>query len=134
MATGLRPYFLFPGTAREALTRYQAIFGGELALHTNAEMGQIGQPDAIGHGELTGEVSLFAADAPDGAAAFRSDGLMFSLLGAAAPEVLHHWFDALAEGGDVIDPLQERPWGDWDGQVRDAYGVTWLIGYHPGQD
>lgn len=27
----------------------------------------------------------------------------------------------------VVD-LQERPWEDRDGQVRDAHGSTWLIG------
>lgn len=43
--------------------------------------------------------------------------------------MLRHWFDALAEGGTVVDALQQRPWGDWDGTVRDAFGVTWLIGF-----
>jgi PhnB protein len=134
MATGLRPYLFFPGTARDALTRYHSLFGGELSLHTNAEMSQGGDPDAIGHGELSGPVSLFAADAAPGQAAIRAEGVLFALLGAADPSELHRWFDALAEGGEIVDPLQERPWGDWDGQVRDRFGVTWLIGYHPGQD
>jgi len=35
----------------------------------------------------------------------------------------------LAEGGEVVDPLALKPWGDHDGQVRDRFGVTWLIGY-----
>ena len=37
--------------------------------------------------------------------------------------------EALAEGGEVIDALQERPWGAHDGQVTDRFGVPWLIGY-----
>jgi PhnB protein len=54
---------------------------------------------------------------------------MFSLLGTAEPAELERWFDALADGGEVIDPLALKPWGDHDGQVRDRFGVTWLIGY-----
>ena len=27
------------------------------------------------------------------------------------------------------DPLQKRPCGDDDGQVRDRFGLTWLIGF-----
>ena len=35
--TGLTPYLSFPGTARQALTFYQAVFGGELVLNTLAD-------------------------------------------------------------------------------------------------
>jgi PhnB protein len=34
----------------------------------------------------------------------------------------------------VVDDLQRRPWGASDGQVRDRYGVRWLIGYEHGTD
>lgn len=57
--------------------------------------------------------------------------MLFALLGVADAATSSRWFDALAEDGTVLDPLQERPWGDVDGQVRDRYGVTWLIGYQP---
>ncbi|WP_033209798.1 VOC family protein [Gryllotalpicola ginsengisoli] len=125
-----RPYFLFPGTAREALTLYQRVFGGQLQLNTFAEFSRNdGPPDDIAHGVLTGPVSLYAADAGADEATFSSTGLMFALLGDGTPAQLHAWFDGLAEGGTVIDPLQERPWGASDGQVIDAFGVKWLLGY-----
>lgn len=126
------PYLLLPGTARAALTRYHEIFGGELTLHTYGDFGrEDGPADAIAHGILAGPVDLFAADAAPGETAFGSSGLMFALLGAAAPATLHAWFDALGEGGEVVDPLQTRPWGASDGQVRDRHGVLWLVGYEP---
>ena len=34
----------------------------------------------------------------------------------------------------MVDPLQRRAWGASDGQVRDRYGVLWLIGYEHGTD
>src|SRR5690606_23658405 len=38
--TAMSIYIWFPGTTREALTFYQGVFGGELALHTLADMGR----------------------------------------------------------------------------------------------
>lgn len=129
---GLAPYLMLPGTAREALTRYRDIFGGEPQLNSYADFGrEDGPSDAIAHGSLSGPVTLFAADAAGDDATFRMTGGMFSLLGTADPATLEAWFTALAEGGEVLDELQERAWGDHDGQVRDRFGVHWLIGYQP---
>ncbi len=123
------PYLLLPGTARQALTFYHEIFGGELTLNTFGEFGRDDGPgDAVAHGVLSGPVSLFAADVA-GEEPFGSSGLMFSLLGATSAEGLRAWFDALAEGGTIIDKLQARPWGATDGQVVDRYGVRWLVGF-----
>jgi len=130
--TGATPYFQFPGTARAALTRYQEIFGGELTSWDYSEFGRTDGPaDAIAHGELSGLVSVFAADAAEGEAWFTSTGFFLSVLGGGDAETSQRWFDALSEGGEVLDPLQQRPWGGFDGQVRDRFGVTWLIGYEP---
>jgi len=125
------PYLHLPGTAREALSFYAEVFGCRAQLHSFAEFGRSdGSSDWIAHGYLAdGPVSLFAADAGPDEPAFQSRGLMLALLGTAAPTTLHAWFDALSAGGEVVDPLQVRPWGASDGQVVDRYGVHWLIGY-----
>lgn len=34
-------------------------------------------------------------------------------------------FNKLAEGGEVLMPLQETPWSPAYGQVKDKYNVTW---------
>jgi PhnB protein len=127
-------YLMFPGTARVALGYYAETFGGDLALHTYADFGRSDGPaDAIAHGELTGTVALSGADAADGATGFRLHGVMFSLLGVAEPALLHEWFSILAAGGSIVDPLARKPWGAFDGQVIDRYGLHWLIGYEAAQ-
>jgi len=133
--TAPAPYLLLPGTARDALTFYRDVFGGDLRLHTFADLGRDDGPaDAIGHGVLTeGPVELFAADAVGDEPALRTQGLMLTLLGTTSPDGLHEWFAALGEGGRVVDELQVRPWGDADGQVVDRFGVHWLLGYHGSQ-
>lgn len=124
------PYFHFAGTAAAALDAWQQVFGGQLARHTFADFGrEDGPADAIAHGELRGPVDLFAADAAVGETVPTVDGVLFALLGAADAATSRRWFDDLADGGTVVDPLTLRPWGDHDGQVRDRFGVTWLIGF-----
>jgi PhnB protein len=125
------PYLHFPGTAREALTFYGDVFGCAVQLHTFGEFNRDDGPaDAVAHGYLSdGPVRIFAADAAGDTSPFRCEGMMLSLLGAAAPSILRQWFSSLSEGGQVVDDLQTRPWGASDGQVIDRHGVHWLIGY-----
>ncbi len=127
-------YVSFPGTAREALGFYAEIFGGELSLYTYGEFSRTDGPvDAIAHGMLSGVVSLGGSDAAEGEKTVAMEGAMLSLLGAADPEVLHEWFDKLADGGRIVDPLAPKPWGASDGQVVDRHGLHWLIGYEQAQ-
>ena len=122
-------YLLLPGTAREALGFYRAVFGGDLEIHDYAEFGRTDGPeDAVAHGVLSGRVALMMADAGAGEDAVAATGIMLSVLGEE-PDLLRGWFAALAEGGRVLDDLQQRAWGDWDGTVRDRFGLTWLIGF-----
>lgn len=128
--TSLTPYLYFPGTTRAALEFYAGVFDGSAELHTLEDFGRTdGPPEAIAHGILTGPVSLFAADATGDQPAFRSEGMMFSLLGTASPSTLHTWFDRLAEGGQVLDPMQAREWGATDGRLVDRHGLHWVVGY-----
>lgn len=125
-------YISFPGTAREALSFYADIFGGELSLHSYEDFGRTDGPsNAIAHGVLGGDVALAGSDAPAGEQTVRFEGLTLSLLGTAEPAILHEWFDKLCIGGSAIDPLAPKPWGASDGQVTDRHGLRWLIGYEP---
>ncbi len=103
--TGPTPYLHFPGTAHEALTFYGEVFGCAVQLHTFAEFNRTDGPaDAIAHGYLAeGPVALFGADVSCDEPPFRSEGMMFSLLGTAAPSTLRHWFSSLSQGGRVVD-------------------------------
>ena len=125
------PYLRFPGTARDALTFYGKVFGCTVELHTFAEFTRTDGPaDAIAHGYLSGgPVALFGSDVAGDEPAFQCEGLMLALLGTAPPATLRAWFSGLSAGGRVVDDLQRRPWGAWDGQVIDAYGAHWLIGF-----
>ena len=134
--TAPTPYLHFRGEARAALTHYADVFGCGVQLHTFDEFGRTDGPaDAVAHGFLVdGPVALFAADVAGDEPPFRSEGVMFALLGAADPTTLSRWFGSLAEGGRVVDDLQKRTWGASDGQVIDRFGVHWLIGFEGDED
>lgn len=130
------PYIHFPGTTRQALTFYREVFGGSADLHTFEEFHRSDGPgDAVAHGALSGgPVQLYGADVAGDERALACEGLMLSLLGTADPSTMSAWFGRLSEGGKVVDDLQKRPWGDWDGQVIDRFGLHWLIGFeHSGE-
>jgi PhnB protein len=133
--TAPTPYLHLPGTARDALTFYGDVFGCRVQLHSFEELGRTDGPaDAIAHGYLAdGPVALFAADAVGDEATLRCEGMMMSLLGTATPATLRTWFQDLSAGGRVVEELQQRPWGDSDGQVVDRYDLHWLIGFQ-GED
>lgn len=128
------PYVHFPGIAREALSFYGDIFGCSVQLHTFEEFHRTDGPsDAIAHGYLAdGPVRLFGSDVAGDERPVRCEGLMLSLLGTASTSTLRSWFCGLAQGGQIVDDLQVRPWGDADGQVIDRYGLHWLIGFEGG--
>src|SRR6478609_3172513 len=105
--TAPTPYLHFSGIAREVLTFYGEVFGCAVQLHTFEEFNRTDGPaDAIAHGQLVdGPVAIFAADVTGDEPSFRCEGLMLSLLGAAAPSTLREWFGRLSEGGRVVDDL-----------------------------
>jgi len=129
-----RPYLAFSGNCREAFTRYQEIFGGELVLLTMADVpADAGppppeaKPDAIMHAALTsGEDLLMGADDPSG----NFDGTVQGMcVNCAFPEVVdaRRVFDALSERGHVQVPLGETFFSPAFGMCTDRFGTPWMV-------
>jgi PhnB protein len=128
----LNPYLTFEGNAREALEFYKDVFGGELNIMTFGDMGATeheGQPiaaDGVMHGQLTTSegFTLMAADPPPGGSQTPNGHLSLS---GDESDLLHGYFDRLADGGTIDVPLEKAPWGDEFGQVKDKFGINWLV-------
>jgi PhnB protein len=131
MAT-LNPYLMFDGDARAALEFYRAVFGGQLNVMTYGDMGAAEHEgtalpaDNVMHGQLETDLgfTLMGSDLPPGTP-LPGNGHV-SLSGDEA-DTLGGYFQALAEGGDVEVPLGKQVWGDQFGQVKDKFGVSWLV-------
>ena len=66
MASKLNPYLQFKDNAREAMTYYQDVFGGDLVVNTFSEYG--GDGDGVMHSQLEAPngFTLMASDTPEG--------------------------------------------------------------------
>lgn len=129
MTTILNPYLHFDGTAREALTFYHSLFGGELSIMTYGDMGMEGEQAAqVMHGSITnpGGITLMASDGAPGSSLVRGNASNLSLSGEDDAG-LRGWFEALSDGGEVHVALEKQMWGDVFGQVQDRFGVIWLV-------
>lgn len=125
-------YRFFSGTCREAMTRYQEVFGGELELSPMSEAPPGDEmpgatPDMIMHAVLTipdGGV-IMASDDPtgDGKPAI---GMAMSFNTGDEAEA-RRAFAALAEGGEVQMPFEPTFWSSGFGVCVDRFGTSWMV-------
>ncbi|MEO6942202.1 MAG: VOC family protein [Terrimesophilobacter sp.] len=133
MAITLNPYISFLDTAREAMTFYQSVFGGELVLNTFGEMHASEDPrvvDRIMHGVLkTGTgFTLMASDTSDRMVREVGAEISISVSGDAEDEQsLRASWEALSEGADVTMPLETAMWGDTFGMLTDRFDIHWMF-------
>lgn len=124
----------FRGEAREALTFYQSVFGGDVALATYADLHAVEDPsqaDQIAFGRVTAPngFDIMAYDVqPSKAFDAGQNAFYITLQGEDAAEIQAGW-DALAEGAQqVLVPLAPAPFAPLYGMVTDRFGVTWIVG------
>jgi PhnB protein len=127
-----RPYLFFGGNCREAFTRYQEVFGGELTLLTMKDVPGEEPPadasDMIIHAALTvgGDV-LMASDDPMADGSFGPvQGMMVSYDAADVAEA-ERVFGALSDGGKVTQELLPTFFSEAFGMCGDRYGTPWMI-------
>ncbi|HEY8699359.1 MAG TPA: VOC family protein [Arthrobacter sp.] len=138
MTTTLNPYLGFRDNAREAMTYYQTVFGGELALSTFSEFQASEDPaeaDKIMHGLLTTPqgMVLMGADTPNSMDFTPGNTFSVSLSGDDEAELRGYWDRLAGDGGTVTVPMERAPWGDIFGMCTDRFGVAWLVNVNSGQ-
>ena len=125
------PYLNFGGNCREAFTRDQEIFGGELMLLPISEMpsdepAPPDQADLIMHAALTFDGNLLmASDDPTG----NFKGVQGMYVNYTVPDVAEaeRVFEALADGGEVTMPIAETFWSPKFGMCIDRFGTPWMV-------
>lgn len=131
MTAYLNVYINFTNQAREALTFYHSVLGGELTTTTFAEAQASQDPadaDLLMHGQLVTDhgFRIMASDTPSFMEAGPSGGFSLTLNGDDAA-LLTPLFDQLSDGGTIIEPLMLAPWGDTFGMFADRFGVNWMF-------
>jgi PhnB protein len=126
-----RPYLFFGGNCREAFTRYQEIFGGEVTIITMKDVpGETPPPeqaDVVIHAALTvGDDVLMASDDPMTDNFGPVQGLMVSYDAVDVDEA-KRVFDALSTGGNVTQALMPTFFSEAFGMCTDRFGTPWMI-------
>jgi PhnB protein len=132
MQSKLNPYISFDGNAREAMEFYKSVFGGQLDISTFGEAGITdhgAKPDGVMHAQLVAEngITLMASDSATGFREYVAGTNMSLSLSGDNEEELTSYYNQLADGGKVEQPLEKAPWGDTFGMCIDKYGTFWMV-------
>jgi len=131
MNSKLNPYLGFDGKAKEAMEFYKNVFGGTLTLTTfgeNKVPAEMGESDKIMHAMLVADngITLMGSDTPKTMPYKIGATVSISLSGDDEAELKGYW-DKLAEGAKIEQPLTQAPWGDTFGMLVDKFGTKWMV-------
>lgn len=134
-------YLNFPGNTEDAFLFYQSVFGGEFGNDGIARFGDMphmeGAPPMsdvlkrmIVHVELEiiGGLILMGTDAPEemGFSVMQGNNVNINLEPDTREEA-DRLFNALSDGGIILQPLQEMFWGAYYGHLQDKFGIYWMV-------
>ena len=133
----VQPYLDFEGRCEEALDYYRKALGAEVQMLLRFADGPQGSPEGrqtlapgsekkVMHSEFRiGDTTLMASDCfCSGKPNFQ--GVSISLTPPDDAEA-RRLFDALADGGDVRQPLTETFFASSFGMVTDRFGLGWMV-------
>jgi PhnB protein len=126
----MQTYVNFAGTCAEAFRFYEKHLGGTIGMimtHGQApDQSKVNREwrDLVLHARLSlGGTELMGADIPR-AEPMRSAYLSLGVESDAEAERI---FSALSDGGEVFMPMQETFFATRFGQLRDRFGINWMI-------
>ena len=132
------PYLFFGSNCREAFTRYQEIFGGQLDLVTAGDMPAGDRPpgdnlDLIMNASLVAEdgSQLYGSDDPTADQPYGPAQRFNVNYSTADVGEVKRVYDALVEGGTATMPPGETSWSPLFGMCTDRFGIPWMIMAEP---
>jgi PhnB protein len=133
-AMQVQPYLFFDGRCEEAVEFYRGALGAKVEMLLRFKEAPEADklppgtnPDKVMHCSLRiGEATVMASDGmgPKGQPSFKGFALSVTAPDVAGAERL---FNALADGGQVQQPLIETFFSPRFGMVADRFGVPWMV-------
>jgi PhnB protein len=120
------------GKARQALAFYQSVFGGQMAMVTYAQVGNVQDPSDAEHimwGQVVSDngFRVMAYDVPVGMPWNPGEIPFFvSVRGEDVKEITGYW-EKLRKGATIVQPLAPAGWATLYGMLKDPFGVTWVL-------
>ena len=129
----IQPYLYFEGRCEEAIEFYKKALGAEVMVLLRFKDSPVGCPmglpsgseNKVMHAQLRiGKTVIMVGDARNsGKPNFQGFGLSLSLANEAEVDKA---FKALAEGGQVVMPLEKTFFSPRFGMITDRFGVMWM--------
>ena len=127
------PYLTFNGTAKQAFEFYAKALNGEIVtMNYFGDSPMASAPEdkfRVMHAILkAGELTLMTSDTHSGQEV--SGGGMISLsMNFTDEKSITQTYDSLAEGAEIIMPLQDTFWDAKFGILKDKFGIQWMFNY-----
>ena len=128
------PYLFFGGNCRDAFTRYQEIFGGELTVLAMSDMppGEDAPPPGTEHlimhaALMIGDALVMGSDDIMSTDSFGPVQGMQVNYSTKDPADAKRVYGELADGGQATQPLIETFFSPAFGMVTDRFGTPWMI-------
>lgn len=134
----IQPYLTFEGRCEEALEFYKKALGAEVTMLMR--MKDNPGPEAQGPGAANAEKILHAELNIGGNTVMCSDGMMkdqpafkgFALsITVPNQSTAKKIYNALADGGQPLMPLDKTFWSPCFGMLNDRFGICWMVGMNP---
>ena len=131
--TQINAYLNFNGNTKEAMGFYHQCLGGELVMQKIAESPMAAQmPSEMGpkilHSTLTSNGILLMASDCMGDRIVAGNNVWLNL-NCSSNEEIENYFNGLARGGRIIEPLHQSFWGATFGALTDKFGINWIFNY-----
>jgi PhnB protein len=129
----VEPYLFFQGRAEEAIDFYEKALGAKrvmlMRFKDNPDAPAPPPPELankVMHArlEIGGEVILLSDGHGSQGPQFQGFALTLSVADQAEADKA---FEALSEGGQIVQPLQKTFFSERFGMTRDPFGVLWII-------
>lgn len=128
----IQPYLFFEGRCDEALAFYQKAVGARIEMlmrykdSPDPNSCAAGMQDKVMHASVTiGDSTVFVSDGRcSGKPSFDGFSLSFAARDDAEARRL---FDALADGGDVVQAPIKTFFASTFAMLRDKFGVHWML-------
>ncbi|TDR88210.1 VOC family protein [Enterovirga rhinocerotis] len=122
----------FRGQARDALSFYRDVFGGEIAIVTHAQAYGTQDPaeaELVSWGQVRSDAgfAVMASDIPSqrpwdaGVIPY-----FISVRSADTDEIAGYW-EKLADGATILQPLAASGWARLYGMLEDRFGISWVL-------
>ncbi|MCA1177574.1 MULTISPECIES: VOC family protein [unclassified Pantoea] len=132
MSATVTTHLNFKCKARQALTFYKSVFGGQLSVVTYADAHDAGSaeaPDDVMWGQLLADSGfrIMAYDVQSAKSWHPGENAMYVVVEETKEDNVVSYWSKLIEQAEIIQPLQPSPWSPLSGMVKDQFGVVWVL-------